>query len=272
MDNSNQPVTLFFPASIAELARLYIQNEKLKIYYGESFNSPNKHHLPIFGWNASLEELDECKKITRTERFVEAGSAVTLQELFIKARAILPLALIEIARMEYTLPLLNQISLGAAIRQNRRLNLLLHLLDITVELLEIRKNKKNRFHKTTWYYLHQWDKGDQFIKSFRIPLSSWSKYLFKSLKFENHLLDILVLTDLSSGYISDFRMGFSIDGGAIIRNKEWEANIMGRNHFFTEREQENIYQYLVSKGLPDVPVLGDSLKRILKNFLYHFMD
>lgn len=272
MDNENLPVTLFFPDSLSELARLYIQNPDLQVYYGGTFSTPHRQQLPITGWTVSLEEMEECRRISRSERFIEAGSAVTLQELFNIARAILPQALIEIAREEYPLPLLNQVTLGAAIRQNSRLNLLLHLLDITVELLEIRKNKKNRFHKTTWYYLYQWDKGDQFIKSFRIPLSSWGKSLFKTIRIEEQSLNMLVLTDLSSGYISDFRMGFSINGGNILRNKEWEANIMGRNHFFTEREQENICQYLIRAGLSENPEFSRSLKRIMQNFLYHFME
>jgi len=279
MDNTDPLYQFHFPRSLSELSVLMEENQDCTIYWGqiERQDSLLRLHFPC-KTVISLKYIDDFSRITRSERYIEAGSSATIQDLLEKANKILPIPFINMIEQHYPLPLRNQISLGALTsKPDEGMALLFHLLDILVDIRRKKSKRKRSSLKSYWYYYNQYFSEDKqekdLLASIRIPLIRWEQHLLQSIRFSEGILQMMVLTDISRGYISDFRMGFQYKNLPIIRNRDWEANVMGRKHFFNEKEKETIYDYLIDQGVPhDATYLKPALMMNLDNLLYHFQD
>lgn len=280
MDKSDSISQIHYPHTFNELTLLLSEQERVHLYMGGIQQGKQHDKLDFPSQVASLEYLEEFNRISRTERYMEAGSSANVQNAIERARMILPIPLISLLEKQYKLPLRNQLSLGALFQTDQKstpLGLLFHLLEILLEIRRERKGNKRLSLKSYWYYYNQYinsekQEGD-ILASVRIPLTRWDHHLIREIRFSHGTLNLIILTDLSRGYVSDFRMGFQYMDLPIIRNREWEANILGRKSFFNSREKDGVYEYLVSQGIPsDERYLKPALMCIMDNLLYHFQD
>ncbi|MDA3849937.1 MAG: FAD binding domain-containing protein [Spirochaetaceae bacterium] len=245
-------------------------NKNLKVQGGLDLHS----HLIV------PQGLEELKRIGRTEEHIEVGALVSLEEFINTGKKILPIVLFDQIRKDFPLPLRNSLKVGhllKGLQVSNPLILLLCLLDCSLERKTFKTGKKKTHLKTQWLYLqqHLQDKysNGELLCTLRVPIYRWDHYLIRNIQYSGGLLTIIALADLTRGYVSDFRLGFIYEELKPLRNKEWEASIMGRKNLFNQKEKENIYQYLLDNGVPgDEEYLKPSLLMILDNLLYHFQD
>jgi len=280
MEKSDGISQIHYPHTFYELTQLFSEQEYVHLYMGEVQQGSHSDKLDFPSQLASLSFLEEFNRISRTERYMEAGAAANVQDAIERARMILPIPFISLLEKQFKLPLRNQLSLGALFNaelEGSPLSLLFHLLEILLEIRREKRGNKRLSHKSIWFYYNQYiSSGKQdgdILSSIRIPLIRWDHHLIREIRFNHGVLNMIILTDLSRGYISDFRMGFQYKDLPIIRNREWEANILGRKHFFNPREKEAVYEYLLSMGIPgDERYLKPALMCIMDNLLYHFQE
>lgn len=275
----NDSITrISYPAQWMELVSLLQENPQAKIYTGQ----PRDHHwqqnrLNWGGHIISVQQVEEFRHISRSDRYVEGGSAVGLQTFIDRTRNILPKPFISLMEERFPLPQRHGLSLGSLLDIDQGwedIHLMLYLLDCLVEERSV-STKKRRNLRTRWIYFGQQEQLKERVihSSLRFPLIQWPQYLIRQIRFSQGILHLLVLADTTRGYISDFRMAFLYPQKGLIRNKDWEASIMGRKDFFNAKERESIYDYLIDQGVPHDPdFLEPALASILGNFLYHFQD
>lgn len=216
----------------------------------------------------SLDKVDELKKINRTERYLEIGSAVCLSDI-LRLGKIVPEALVTIINSIGNPRIRNIATVGGAIRSNHRysdLHAILIAQDATYELksaADARWISASKFVASGPELLQE---ERSLISRIRIPLTTWT-YIFHKKIGHIHRDDpeggtFLLLCNIDKDIITDLRLIFV--GSAIIRFKDMETNLVGQSIPLGEKNIETLLKdclELIADKIPDKTYLQNTIFR-----------
>jgi CO/xanthine dehydrogenase FAD-binding subunit len=226
---------IFLPLSLTELFSSWTRfPNAIPFAGGTSFASEKGTKLmDIPGNILSLEKIEELHKITRTERYLEIGSMVRLNDL-IKVGKIVPEVLRNTIKHIANTPLRNLATIGGNIcyaKQKLDTHAPLSALDAMFELRSA--------SSTRWIAASRFDTEDdptlrlnpqELLTRIRIPLDTWDYVIMKKLE-RNHFSDsgkgvIVFIAKAQKNMISDVRL--VIAGESLIRNRNFETLLSGK--------------------------------------------
>lgn len=193
----------------------------------------------------SLDKLNDFRKISRNERYMELGAAVSLETIIEVGRQILPPALLS-ALQQIATPQVRRLATigGNLCVPDRRMDLfpVLHLMDAR---LEIRSKGRPRWipmprliEETGFTVFQQ----GEVLSRIRIPLRSWNRQIFRKgypgHGGEGQSLIYCGLANNSRGVLSDLRVAARTSPRQVIRFKTLEADYIGRKMPLPHRERD----------------------------------
>ncbi len=264
---------VFFPTTLTELFSAWTRFPNAVPFAGGTelaFNQASKL-MDLPGNIISMDRIQELHKITRTERYLEIGAMVRLNDL-IRIGKIVPEILrntiIEIANP----PIRNIATIGGNICYAKRkldTHAPLVVLDARYELRTATSSR--------WIAASRFNTKDdptsgldkqELLTRIRIPLDTWDYIIFK--KFERkHFSDsqngvIVFIAKAQKNIISDVRLVFT--GETLIRNRDYETSLSGQQ-LPLDRKTAMGFTGLWETYLADQPYPGGMLKEKILNFI-----
>ncbi len=229
------------PPSLQAALNLLNRNPNIQIWAGGTA-LPSKPADQIL----SLNLVDEIKKITPWERFVDWGAGLSLNQLVLQGKNLLPPLLLSALKTLGNYPLRNQGTLGGNLCSEPGGDLF-PLLQALGAQAEFRSAKGFR-----WEASSQWPARGlkplpgEILCRIRIPKETWNLTLFEKLGTHRSAgeeqVSYFVLARITRETISALRMGIYFPSAGLLRNRALEANLQGRKLPFTPQDKELIYK------------------------------
>ncbi len=255
------PYHISIPQNIMDLLSLYRKNPgALLMAGGTNLLNHTLNREGIHNSVLSLSQLEELKKISRTDRYAEAGCCVTINRM-IEASYIFrsPLLQDTLCQMGPN-PIRNCATLGGNLCiPERRMDLfpVLQLLDSRIELRHVRPRRKEKMSmKSRWIPLGNMltPEGEinlgegEMLTRVRIPYYLGNFTFHRKINIRNDFyLTVNCLASMEKGILSDIRLAFTNGGKLIMRNRDLEANLLGRrfplNHKDSDQLMGNLEHY-----------------------------
>jgi len=251
------------PSSIIRAGGTHLMNHTLM---------PGSEHYSVL----AINQLDDLRKIIRTDRYIELGSCVTINELIESQRGNSSSLLSETLQHMGPYPIRNASTIGGNLCiADRRMDLypVLLLLDSRLELRHVKRRRNGRASfKSKWIHINTFISAEgnlelaegELLSRIRIPFYDGGFHFHRKVNIENNdFFTINALASLDKGVLSDIRIAFTNGGLFVLRSRDMEANLMGRrfpmgrkdlDEILTEifkyyRKPENLYEEYLMKSL-----------------------
>ncbi len=137
MEKINRPPVIYSPSTINDLLRILNLNKDALIYAGGTWTLDNQEgdilNMQISVIN--IMAIEELKKISKTDRFLEIGSTVTINKILELGKTILPEVFNTALKLVGSPQKRNMITIGGNICiSDKKMDIfpLLHLLDTQI--------------------------------------------------------------------------------------------------------------------------------------------
>jgi CO/xanthine dehydrogenase FAD-binding subunit len=262
------PKQIFSPASFQELFALWNRFPDAEPYAGGTgyARSMDKRLMVLPKETISLDKIDELKRITRTERYIEIGAMVRLNEI-INLGKIVPEILTRTLEGIAGIHVRNTATIGGNLcDKTRRLDAAAAMtaLDAHFELrsaASARWISASRFSTVTPPALSP----QELMTRIRIPLEQWNYSLYRKFKSagsnESGEVIVFILKNQKST-LTDLRVVYS--GNLLLQNRESETPLIGKR---LPLDRKDALSFLESwkRFLESLEVYTSSLKVISTN-------
>jgi CO/xanthine dehydrogenase FAD-binding subunit len=237
--------TVYFPDTLGELLQLYRREPQALLYAGGSYLlSQRTTRFAVFPPVViSLQDVEELRRVARTERYVEIGAALPVRQILKLGKNNIPLALYSALRNIGPPAVIGLATLGGNIAVPGRTLTAVPVLSLLESRVELRRQGSNR-----WVPVGRMHRSGgtlelepgEVITRIRIPLQPWTLQLFR--KFGSELapdsepLSFCGLVRSSNGIVEELRIIGSAGQPDTIRNKEMESELVGRRLPFGHRD------------------------------------
>lgn len=266
MGKINRPPVIYSPSNLQDLIRIYNLNKDAVIYAGGtwSLRSQEGDLFNLKGSVINIMGIEELKKISRTDRYLELGSTVTISTILELGTSIIPEAFYSALKQMGPRQIRNMATIGGNICvSNRKMDLfpVLHLHDAQIEL---RKQRDLRSPRRLLKSDAKWIPASRFINNdgkinmtpgeiltrIRIPNDTWEYQSYTKTEGPSSPLVFAGLAGTDKYILTDFRICFSTARERIIRNRDIEADLIGRRLPLSRKEiislKEKISQLFLS--------------------------
>jgi CO/xanthine dehydrogenase FAD-binding subunit len=242
---------VYTPTSLSELLSLYGKLPSALLFNGGTYilrEQPRKHIiLPANVIN--IHRVDELKRITRTERHLDIGSAVPMSTIMRVGANVLPRALSSALSLMATPGIRNRATMGGniCIRDRRMSTFPVYLLlDIQLEL----KTES----RTRWIPLNRFAAAEQkldlqrgeVLTRIRIPFATWDTEVYRKIdrELENprNFLTFCGMARVERDVVADIRFAFGTFGTLVVRSREAETQLIGRRAPISQRDAQSIFE------------------------------
>ena len=224
---------IFQPSGFSDLFSFWKSTPEAVIYAGGTELLRNrKIRLPLFTRDIiSLDKIDELKKISRTERYIEIGAMVKLNQI-LKLGKIVPEALIKCLENIASPQLRNIATIGGNIcNPDRRLDTSIPLIALDAHY-ELRTINSSRWISASQFASLPGPPAimqHEILCRIRIPLEPWTFTWYK--KFQNSGSiepggGILIVMKNQKNILSNIRVVYA--GKIILREKNSESMLSGK--------------------------------------------
>ncbi|MDP2790668.1 MAG: FAD binding domain-containing protein [Rectinemataceae bacterium] len=234
---------VYYPASVAEILDLMRANPDIQLLAGgtEIVGAQASRVLEFPRQVASIAKVQELRKTTRTEQFLELGCCTTLTGLSTLAPGMLPQPLPAVIDAIANRAVRNLATIGGNLCSRSRFMDLWPFLSCMDAQVELRSPSGTRWASVS--HLCGEDGSLQFPKStilcrVRIPLFSYNFIFYRKL---NHSLfpdqdtaTFVCMANIESDKIEDFRLAFA--GTRAFRLKDREMVIAGKKKSSAPKE------------------------------------
>ena len=239
--------TVYFPDTLNEVLQLSRRNPEALIYAGGTYILSQRpgRFLSLPSIVVSIQDVEELRRVSRTERVIELGAGLTLTRILRLGDNNLPRLLYAAVRSIGPPAVRGLATLGGNLAIPGRLMTAtpaLALLDARMELRRpggVRWLPVNRFHQPDGSLDLA---GDEIVTRIRVPLQQWSVEVFRrfgsELSPESDPLVFCGLARISNGIIEELRLNGTASGRTILRSRTMEAELVGRKIPLTPREVE----------------------------------
>lgn len=256
MASINRPPVIYSPSSLQDLLRIYNLNKDAVIYAGGTWSLLNqeREHFNLKGSVINIMAIEELKKISRTDRYLELGATVSISRILELGKSIIPEALYTALKQLGPPQIRNMATLGGNICvSSRKMDLfpVLHLHDAQIEL---RKQKDIRSARRLLKGDSKWIPASRFINNegkvtlvpgeiltrIRIPNENWQYQSYTKTGGISSPMVFAGLAGTDKYIITDFRICFSTAKERIIRNRDLEADLIGRRLPLSRKEMNSL--------------------------------
>lgn len=249
MSDRNTVSNAYTPNNLPQLLSLLNREKNAALFAGGSYilSNQNIKSIRLPQTVVSIGNIDELKRFGRTDRYIEIGSCVSLRQIMETGRHILPHILYKTLNTIATPPVRNLATLGGNIcAPDRRLDCfpVLQLLNANVELRRAGNSRWIGFNRFTDENGNLLLKQGEVLTRVRIPFETWDiqEYIKigKHTVSEQNTLSFCCLGRTQKGVINDLRFVFGLLGVDFIRDRELEAELIGKRLPFSEKERNSI--------------------------------
>ncbi len=228
---------VYLPESLQQLLQIYKKNSKAELHAGGTYSVIGQKQAKIGAGNSIiyLGNIEEMKRISRTDRYIEIGAGATINQILEIGEGILPRVLYTALQQVGTYAVRNLATLGGSLCvKERRLDIyaVLSLLDIRIEVRKAGSTRwiqLNRlFSDTNTFTLAP----GELVTRVRFPMERWDIQVYK--KVRNRTLDprenfiFCGIARLQKGLVQEFRFCFGGIQREVLREKSIEAEITGK--------------------------------------------
>jgi CO/xanthine dehydrogenase FAD-binding subunit len=228
----------------------------------------------------SLDYIEELKKISRTERYLEIGSKASLRDILKLDRSV-PKMLRQVLEGAASPSLHPLISFGACVHprnQRSEIAAALTALDARYELRSAPASSRwlsaSRYAALTEQGVGS---GRELLTRIRIPLDQWDYSIYRKLRQIDDTgtgsMVLLFLTKMQKDILTDIRVMFAAD--AAHRQKSAESFLIGKHLPLAERDAETFVS-LWKDYLAAIETLSQRQQKIavhcIESCIAHFID
>lgn len=271
---------LYAPSHLQEALSYYYRNPNALLYAGGTyileFQTEDRLNFPPTV--LSLENVEELKRMARTNRYIEIGAGASISRIASIGPHVLPYALYKALLSIGSPGIRNMATLvGNICVPEKRLNCF-PVLSILNSQIEIRSLKNTR-----WIPMNKFVdiKGNlaleqgELVTRIRIPMETWNFQAFRTIGHYHSEVDPLLtfcgLAKVEKGSLSAIRFACSSIVPVLIRNREFETQLMGKQLPFSNKEIEGyIAQFRKTIQTTNTPLSAyhiDSVLELTRNFL-----
>ncbi len=228
---------------------------------------------------AVITEIEELSRIHRTERYIEIGAGATISSILEIGTNVVPTVLTDALRDIGTLPIRNRATLGGNICvPEMRLNSYpaLLLLDAAVELRSKRGSRwiqMNRFAEPDGTLAKQ---PGEVCTRIRVPFGDWNIQVFRTLGSgitgREWTVSFCGAATTRKRMLADLRFAFGSMGKTVVRDREIEAELIGRKLPLSERDRDQAEELLSDSLESRTPALSAFQYRMALRFFRWFIS
>jgi CO/xanthine dehydrogenase FAD-binding subunit len=246
---SSRRMQVFSPQTLHELMVLFYGNPDALLFAGGTYiMTAHETTEQIFPEKIiSLADVEELKKIKRTEKFIEIGAMVTYSKVLSIGRHVIPKIFYDALSLTSTPSIRNLATIGGNLCVASPYSTLypsLFTLDAAVEIRNLsgaRWIPISRFISRTGKSILR---SGNLITKIRIPIGEWDIVAFEKIgrkvteKYPS--LVFAGLAKILKGVVSDIRFAFGACASVPFRSREFEIAFSGIKLPFEEKEIERI--------------------------------
>ena len=271
------PTKIFTPRTISDLLNYYRDHPRATLFAGGTYLRRNLSPRQRLGGELiDLGRVPELAHISRTERYMEIGTAVPISKIMNTGRHVMPRSLYTALGTIGGMALRNHATLGGNLcARHHRLSAypVLLLLDVRLELC--------RAGASRWINLNRFisPEGEpilepgELVTRIRIPFIHWDVEEFRTqgrIFSADHFIFCGVARK-QKDVVSDLRTSFCVGSSQVIRARSVEAELIGRKLPFLpedRREMALMLQHQLERSHAELdPFHRDRIRRSLSWFL-----
>lgn len=249
MSAASDHIRVFVPTSLNELLQTFKAHPDAQVYAGGThiLSTRNTPYARLPEKVLSLHQVDELRRVTRTEKYIEFGAGVTLRRILDLGPKAFPAALFEAIQTLGPLGIENLATIGGNVCVSGRLMTLVPILYLLECRLELRSAsgarwvRIGRFHDTNGTTVLE---PGEILTRLRISPGHWNRQAFKSFGTiylsETDPLVFCGLAHVDNSVLADFRFAITTHRPSFIRNQALEAELVGRKVPLAKRDYEVI--------------------------------
>ena len=269
-------IKVYFPETLGELLQVHRKEPEALVYAGGTFilSQRSSRFVELPPTVISLQDVEELKRISRTERYVELGSMVPIRQIIGLGDSNIPKALHDALRHIGPPAVTGLATLGGNLAVPGRVMTgvpVLTLLDARAELRRqggARWLPVGRIHRADGSLdLHE----NEVITRIRIPLYPWTTQVFRrfgsELAPDSNPLTFCGLVRANNGIVEDLRIIGSAGHPQLLRNKSMETELVGRRLPLPEREVQQAVDAYGDSDEALSSIQSDRFRRLVQRFL-----
>jgi CO/xanthine dehydrogenase FAD-binding subunit len=240
-------IDIFTPRTLHELMVFYYENPDALLFAGGTYimtaHESVEQELP--GKIISLGDVEELKKIKRTEKYIEIGSMVTYSKILSIGRHVIPKIFYDALSLTSTPSIRNLATIGGNLCVASPYSTLypaLFVIDASVEI----RNLSGAMWIPISRFLTRSGKSlvrsGNLITRIRIPFGEWDIVAFEKVGrriTERYPAIIFAgLAKVFKGVVSDIRFSFGAASPLLFRSREFELGFSGIKLPLEEKEME----------------------------------
>lgn len=273
---ADDPGRILFPGSIGELLQTCRREPGAVIYAGGTYLLSQRpgRFVELPDPVISLQDVEELRRVARTERYLELGAALPLRQIMRLGANNVPTALYEALRHIGPPAVAGLATLGGNLAVPGRLLTAVPVLAVMDARAELRRHGGTRWLPVS--RVHRVDGSleiadSEVITRIRVPLTPWSRQVFR--RFGNELapdsapLTFCGLARCSNGIVEELRLVGSTGGATLVRNREVEADLVGRRIPLPDRDVTPVLEAYAELAADLSAIQRDRFTRLVHWFL-----
>lgn len=269
-------VTVYFPETLGELLQIYRREPDSLVYGGGTFILSQRvgRFVDLPPSVISLQEVEELRRVSRSERYVELGAMVPIRQIIRLGDNNVPRALHEALRHIGPPAVTGLATLGGNLSVPGRIMTAVPVLTLLDSRVELRRQGGSR-----WLPVGRLHRADgsldmqpfEILTRVRVPLYPWTSQVFR--RFGNELapdsspLTFCGLARANNRILEELRLIGSAGQPPMLRNKSMEAELVGRRLPLTERDVRGAVESAGPSDEELSPIQRDRFRRLLQRFL-----
>ena len=236
---ADPPSRVFFPSNFQELFSTWNSLGDAALSAGGNEHIRNQGgRIPVLPRNViSLDKIGELRKISRTERYLEIGSMVKLNQI-INLGKIVPEVLIRCLEHIAGPQLRCQATIGGNICNTRRLDTSAAMMALDAQF-ELRSAQSSRWISASRFFSIPNAPSHELLTRIRIPLEPWTLTWYRKFNTSGGNKPggvILCILRNQKDILTDIRVVYSDE--AVLREKNSESMLAGKRLPLDRRDAE----------------------------------
>jgi CO/xanthine dehydrogenase FAD-binding subunit len=195
--------------------------------------------------------VEELKRVSRTDRYAELGAGCSLARIVEVGRNVLPGSFVQAFSTVAPMGVISLATIGGNLSVEDHVLMSYPLILAAESRIELRRHGNARWIPAGRLRDEQGRltlESGEIISRIRVPLESWNVQVFASFGrpyiWESEPVVFAGLAKTEAGLVDDFRMVFSAHDRILFRNRELEAELVGRRAPLPAREAQGFIRRL----------------------------
>ena len=278
--SSSNPI-VHAPSTISEALSIYSDHPGARLFAGGTWlmnREPGARDPKLDSELITLAGVEDLKKITRSERYLEIGSMATISTILTMSASFAPDLLQKSLRSIGYLPTRNQATLGGNINIDEQRASAFPVLTVLEAQIELRSIARSRWVSISRFVNSDGTLNrnlDEICTRIRVPNGDWNIQEFRGgesgLAQTNWSISFCGIAETRKGVLSDFRFCFGSMGKILLRSREIEAALTSRKIPISSRDREEVREQLALAIESLTPGLSEVQARTAQKYLDSFL-